>query len=51
VVSGAWLEQLDRVAGGVLQQDRVDGHPGGDVRAESRPCSTQRLDRCREVID
>jgi len=45
------LEQLDRVAGRVFEQDRPDGDAGGLVVAEMDARAAQGLDRRVEVGD
>jgi hypothetical protein len=52
LVPGGWrLEQLDGVAGGVIQQDLLATKPGHDVVAELRPRVAQGLDLAVKVVD
>src|SRR4051794_23061461 len=45
------LEQLDRVAGGVLQEDLLPAGAADDVVAEGEACGAQPLDLGRDVLD
>src|SRR3954469_24886373 len=45
------LEELDRVAGGVLEQDLPPAGPGDDVVAECQAGGAQAVDLIRDVLD
>jgi hypothetical protein len=44
------LEELDRVAGGVLEEDLPAVRPANDVVAEREPGRAQPLHLCRDVV-
>src|SRR5918995_2574391 len=46
-----WLEQLDWIAGGVLEQDLLATRPADDVVAERQTGGPQPLDVGRDVLD
>jgi hypothetical protein len=45
------LEELDWVAGGIVDQDLLAARPGDDVVAEAQPGGAQPLDFAGEVLD
>ena len=45
------LEELDGVAGGILEEDLGPAWPGHDVVAEMNPRRAEPLNLCREVFD
>src|SRR5262249_53822521 len=51
VVGGEGLEQLDQIAGRILDQDLPDAHPGDDVVAEACALAAQLADGARQVFD
>src|SRR5215216_3995891 len=45
------LEELDRVAGGIVEQDLLAARAADDVVAEAQPRGSQPLDFAGEVLD